>query len=111
MTKLLQSLEYLKTREDDLEYLKIKEEAAQLRTEGYEVTDSPTGADAGFDLIATKNGKRLAVKVRVDSHVPDSSESAWALNERALEQGIDEFRLILVSPPHERMVKIAGLEN
>src|ERR1051325_3938317 len=111
MTRLLQSLEYLETRVTDLEYLKIKEVAAQLRAEGYEVTESPTGADAGFDLIATKDGKRLAVKVKVNSQVPNSTESAWALNQRAIEQGLDEFRLILVSPPHERIVKIAGLES
>jgi len=111
MTRLLQSLENLKIKENDVEYLKLKEVASQLRAEGYNVIESPTGTDKGFDLVATKDGKKLAIEVKVSSQLQESAESIKALRKRALEQRYDEFRLILVSPPHEIPVKIDSLDK
>src|SRR6185436_6165373 len=111
MTRLLQSLEDLKIKESDLEYLKLKELASQLREEGYDVIESPTGNDEGFDLIATKDNKKLAIEVKTSSQLQASAESVKNLRKRALDQGFDEFRLILVNPPREVKVSIEKLEE
>jgi len=111
MTRLLQSLEDLKIKETDLEYLKVKEVASQLRAEGYSVTESPSGIDVGFDIVATKDDKKLAVEVKTSSRLQASTETIKNLRKRALEQGFDEFRLIIVNPPREVNVSIEGLEE
>ena len=111
MTRLLQSLEDLKIKETDLEYLKIKEVASQLRADGYSVTESPSGIDDGFDIVATKDDKKLAVEVKTSSRLQASAETIKNLRKRALEQGFDEFRLIIVNPPREVTVSIEGLEE
>lgn len=111
MTRLLQSLEELKIKESDLEYLKIKEVASQFRADGYSVTEYPAGIDDGFDIVAIKDGKKLAIEVKVSSQLQRSAESIKALRKRALDQGYDEFRLVLVSPPHEVSVSVDGLDK
>ncbi len=111
MTRLLQSLEDLKIKESDLEYLKVKEVASQLRAEGYSVRESPTGIDNGFDIVATKDDKKLAIEVKTSSRLQASAETIKNLRKRALERGFDEFRLIIVNPPREVTVSIEGLEE
>ena len=111
MTRLLQSLEDLKIKESDLEYLKIKEVVSQLQAEGYSVTEYSTDIDNGFDIVATKDGKKLAVEVKTSSRLQASAENIKNLRKLALEQGFDEFRLILVNPPREVKVSIEKLEQ
>lgn len=111
MTRLLQRLEDLKIKESELEYLKVKEVASQLRAEGYAVTESPSGIDEGFDIVATKDDKKLAVEVKISSRMQASAENIKNLRKRALEQGFDEFRLILINPPREVKVSIEKLEE
>lgn len=108
MTRLLQSLEDLRVKEGDLEYLKLREVASQLRAEGYEVIET---SDEGFDLVATKENKKLAVEVKASSQLLDSAESIRKLRKLALKHGYDEFRLIIVNPPREVTVSIEGLEE
>lgn len=94
-----------------LEAAKIEEVASQLRNEGYEVIISPGGTYEGYDLIATKGDEKLAVEVKVNSQLRDSAELIRYLQKRAVEHGIDEFRLVVVSPPREVSVEIEGLKK
>lgn len=94
-----------------LEAAKIEEVAAELRNKGYEVTLQPQGADEGFDLIATKGNKKLAVEVKVSSQLRNSAEAIKNLREHALEHGYDEFRLVVVNPPHDIPIKIERLNQ
>lgn len=94
-----------------LEAAKIEEVASQLRGEGYEVTISPIGQDEGYDIVASKGDRKLAVEVKVSSQLRDSAASIKTLRRRALDHGYDEFRLVVVSPPREVKVSIEKLEE
>lgn len=94
-----------------LEAAKIEEVAAKLRDEGYEVILAPKGLYEGYDLIATRGGKKLAVEVKVNSQLGKSAETIKHLRKRAREHGIDEFRLVVTTPPREVRVEIDGLKN
>lgn len=106
MTRLYQSLEEVAINAKDIEYLKMREIASQLRAEGYEVTENPQGVDQGFDLIAIKGGEKIAVEVKLNNRLPQESDSIKALRKQALDSGYDEFRLVLVSLPDEVEVSI-----
>lgn len=93
-----------------LETAKIEEVASRLRGEGYEVTMPPIGHDEGYDIVASKGDKRVAVEVKVNSQLRDSTALIKTLHKRALERGYDEFRLVVVSPPREVKVSIEKLE-
>lgn len=94
-----------------LESAKVEQLAGQFRREGYEVIVEPSGPDRGYDLVATKPGKRIAVEVKANSQLGSSSHQIKELRRRAFEQGFDEFRLVVVNPPHETRVQIEGLER
>jgi len=111
MTRLVQSLERLNLQPADLEWLKKQEVISQLEAEGYEVVDAQSGADAGFDLMAKKGQKKLAVEIKSSTRLPDAAEEIKRLRELALAMGLDEFRVILVSPPRQRDVEIGGLDE
>jgi hypothetical protein len=88
--------------ERPLEYLyaaKIDELASQLRREGYEVTARPTGEDQGYDLVARKDNRKMAIEVKTIGDLKGSFTETRNLRKRAHEQGFDDFRLIIVSPP------------
>jgi len=94
-----------------LEAAKIEEVASQLRGEGYEVTVSPTGRDEGYDIVASRGDKKLAIEVKVNSQLRDSAALIKNLRRRALDHGYDEFRLVVVSPPREVRVSIEKLKE
>jgi hypothetical protein len=96
---------------DYLEAAKIEELTSQLRDEGYRVTVHPSGEDQGYDLVAEKDNKKVAVEVKVNALLRESAETIKALRRRAVERGYDEFRLVVVSPPHETAVTIQGLDE
>lgn len=94
-----------------LESAKIEEVASQLRGEGYQVTVSPTGKDEGYDIVASRGNKKLAIEVKVNSQLRDSARLLKTLRRRALDHGYDEFRLVVVSPPREIRVSIEKLKE
>lgn len=96
---------------DYLEAAKIEEISSQLRNEGYDVTLNPSGDDQGYDLVAEKNGAKVAVEVKFNARLRESAETIKDLRRRAIERGYDEFRLVVVSPPHETDVHIEGLDK
>lgn len=94
-----------------LEAAKIEEVASQLRGQGYDVTVSPTGMDEGYDIVASKGDKKLAVEVKVNSQLRDSAALIKTLRRRAIDHGYNEFRLVVVSPPREVRVSIEKLKE
>lgn len=94
---------------DYLEAARIEEIASQLRDEGFSVTSNPGGDDQGFDLVAERNNKKIAVEVKFNGRLSESAETIKALRRRALNHGYDEFRLVVVSPPREVRVSIERL--
>jgi hypothetical protein len=96
---------------DYLEAAKIEELTSQLRNEGYRVTIHPSGEDQGYDLVAEKDNRKVAVEVKFNARLRESAETIKALRRRAIERGYDEFRLVVVSPPHETDVHIELLDK
>lgn len=96
---------------DYLEAAKIEELTSQLRDDGYRVTVHPTGEDQGYDLVAEKDSRKVAVEVKFNARLGESAEIIKALRRRSIERGYDEFRLVVVSPPHETDVHIEGLDK
>jgi hypothetical protein len=97
-----------------VEYLyavKINELASQLRGDGYEVTVAPKGPDEGYDLVARKDNKRVAFEVITIDDLRASEAKMRQLRKRAQEQGYDDFRLVVVSPPREVITDVEGLEE
>ena len=92
-----------------LESSKVQEVASQLAREGYEVHVSPGGLDNGYDIVASLGKRKVAVQVKANAQLKASAETIKQLRKRAFQDGFDEFRLVVVSPPHERKVAIEGL--
>jgi len=53
----------------------------------------------------------MAVEVQFNARLRESAETIKALRRRAIELGYNEFRLVVVSPPHETDVSIEGLDK
>ena len=96
-----------------LEAAKVEEVAAQLKAEGYAVSLHPMASsnDVGYDIIATKGGRRVAVGIKARAHLRESARLIREMRERAVQQGYDEFRLVIVNPPRERRIEIENLEG
>src|SRR5262249_48610969 len=84
---------------------------SQLRADGYEIIENPQGEDQGFDLVATKAGKKVAVEVKLTDRLPEEADSIKELRKRALDMGYEEFRLVLVNLPREVKVSIQRLQE
>jgi hypothetical protein len=100
---------------DALEYLersRIEELTGELSARGYRVTVEPRVRDrTHFDLIAEKEGQRIAIEVKAQPALRKQMKQILRLRELAREQGFKEFRLVVVPPPHETEVLVPGLED
>lgn len=105
------SINYKEAAIDLLEAAKIEELTSQLRGDGYRVTVHPSGEDLGYDLVAEKDNRKMAVEVKFNARLGESAETIKALRRRSIERGYDEFQLVVVSPPHETDVHIEGLDK
>jgi Restriction endonuclease len=94
-----------------LEKAYIEETASRLRSEGYAVEQPEAGPDVGLDLIASKGGHKIAVQVKARPSLRDSAKEIGRTRDAARTQGFDEYRLVVVNPPHDREVTIDGLEH
>ena len=94
-----------------LEAAKADQVAAELAAEGYNVVREPKQPDDSYDLIATKDGKTIAIEIKARSALQEASEQIRRLREQALQRGYNEFRLIVANPPREKIIEIAGLEE
>jgi hypothetical protein len=89
----------------------IEETASRLRSDGYAV-EQPQGArELGLDLIAIKGGHKIAIQVKARPSLGESAREIGRMRDAARSQGFDEYRLVVVNPPHDRKVTVAGLES
>ena len=97
---------------DYLEIAKTEELAAQLRAAGYDVTLNAPASESAirYDLLATRNGERIAFEVKARTQFGGSADQINYLRKLARHDGINEFRLVLVNPPHKTDVNIDGLD-
>jgi len=92
------------------EYLraaKVHKLAGNFRHAGYDVS---VDTAEGFDLLASKNGKRIAIQVQAGDELRTTSERVARLRRIARELGYDDFRLVVANPPRQVDVEIEGLE-
>lgn len=96
-----------------LEAAKVEEISEQLKSEGYQVLSNRIEPDTKFhyDIVAVKGDKRIAVEVKARSHLRESAGIIRELRENATRQGYDEFRLVIVNPPRERIIEIENFDN
>lgn len=96
-----------------LEAAKVEEVSEQLKSEGYQIALNQTEPDANFryNIVATKDGKRIAIEVKARSHLRESAGFIRELREYAKRQGYDEFRLVIVNPPRERTIVIESFDS
>lgn len=94
-----------------LEKAYIEETASRLRTEGYAVERPGVGPDIGLDLVASKGDRKIAVQVKARPSLRESAQQIGRARDAARTRGFDEYRLVLVNPPHDREVSVEGLES
>jgi hypothetical protein len=94
-----------------LQEAKIDEVAERLRGEGYVVRrGADAGRDEGFDLLAEKDGRVVAIQVTDAVELRSSSRDVLRLRDLAAEKGFQDFRLIVVNPPNEKEIAVPGLD-
>jgi len=96
-----------------LEAAKLDELVAEFRRAGYAVRLNEGEGETRYDLVAEQGERRIAVEVvaRLNTRDDAVARRVSALREYAHNQGFDEFRLVLVSPPREAVVEVEGLET
>ncbi len=92
-----------------LEESKIDELVRQLTQQGYEV-ERPS-RDEDFDLVAVKDRRRIAFEVKASPGDAANVEDIVRHRGTALASGFDEFRLVVVNPPHETRIDVPGLDD
>lgn len=94
-----------------VEAAKLEELVQRFEADGYDVRlDEPVG-DAVADLVAVKNGRRVAVDVVARPHLAEQQEARRALRRAAKVAGFSEYRMVIVSPPREPDLEVEGLED
>ncbi len=94
-----------------VEAAKLEELVHRFEADGYVVgLDQPVG-DAVADLVAVKNGRRVAVDVVARPHLAEQQEARRALRRATKEAGFNEYRMVIVSPPREPDLEVDGLED
>jgi hypothetical protein len=101
----------MRTPTEYLEAAKVEEVADQLAAEGFMVLKRNMGDIEDYDVVATKNGQKIAIEVKARSALLGAVKDIRALREQAFRQGFTEFRLVITSPPHETRVEIDGLDG
>lgn len=94
-----------------LEAAKADQVAAELEAAGYDIVREPENPGDTYDLLATKDGKTIAIEIKARSVLQQASEQIRRLREQALQRGYNEFRLIIANPPREKTIEIEGLEE
>jgi hypothetical protein len=90
---------------------RLDDVAEKLRAEGYIVR---RGGDAGhgdFDLVAEKDGRRIAVEVKAADELRAAVPEIRRLREVAKGRGFDDFRVTVVNPAEKKSIAIPGLDR
>ncbi|HEX5506261.1 MAG TPA: hypothetical protein VFW96_26835 [Thermomicrobiales bacterium] len=94
-----------------LEAAKVEEVAGELEAAGYTVTRGVRDGNLVYDLVAARDGRKIAIEVQAQSALRESVGKIRELRAWAREHGYDEFRLVVVNPPRERIVAIPALKE
>jgi hypothetical protein len=94
-----------------LEAAKIEELATELRQQGYRVTTHASLGNQQFDLLAERDGERLAYEVKARQRLAASTDDVLRLRAAAHAAGLSGFRLVVVTPPRPVDVSIENLDD
>lgn len=89
---------------------KIEETVSRLRADGYKVTPHPN-EEQFFDIVAEKNGHKIAYEVKPLGHLRKSAAEIRAMKQRIEEQGYDDVRLLVARPPRRTNVTVEKLDK
>lgn len=90
---------------------KLDEIAAGLRGEGYVVRRGVEAGEVDFDLVAEKDGRRLAVEVKAASELRAAAKDVMRLRNLAVEKGFNDFRVFVVNEPRKKTITVPGLDT
>lgn len=93
-----------------LEAAKVEELAADLQQQGYRVVRDARLGDQQFDLLAERDGQRVAFEIKARSRLAEATGDVVRLREAARAAGLSDFRLVVVTPPRVVSVEIENLE-
>lgn len=96
-----------------LEEAKAETVRADLEAQGYTVErDVPTpDGTVHFDLVATRGQERLVFELKARPLLGEAAADIRQRRDRAQQLGYTAFRLIVVNPPQERVIDIAGFAD
>lgn len=92
-----------------LEAARADQVAHELEAQGFHISRRPAAHE--YDLIATKGGKKIAIEVKARATLGASAQELRRLREQALQQGYDEFRIVVATPPRAKTIVVAGLHQ
>lgn len=93
-----------------LEAAKVDELTRELEAEGYQVFKDLQDGNVRYDLVATRAGRKVAIEVKARGTLRNAAPQLRQMREQARQHGYDEFRLVVVSPPRERIIEVDGLQ-
>ena len=96
---------------DYLEAAKLEALIADLVRQGYRVTRDARLGDQVVDLLAERDGERVAFEIKARSRLAGSTQEVRRLREAARDAHLTEFRLVVVNPPHGVDVTIENLHE
>ena len=88
----------------------MEELVADLERRGFRVAREAQLGDQRVDLLAERDGERLAFEIKARSRLTDSTGAILRLRQAARYAGLNEFRLVVVNPPHAVDVSIENLD-
>lgn len=89
----------------------VEQVASNLSAEGYQVNLDEKIGDYEADLVGRKAGETVVYEFKVGNWSSSRAHQAAEIRRIAVEQLGAQFRLILVPPPHQPVIEVAGLED
>lgn len=94
-----------------LEADEIDQLAARLERQGYTVERGYRAGSYDIDLVASKSNERIGFEVTALAHLKEQQQQIRQLRDLASREGFTDFRLVVVSPPHQTSVTVEGLDR
>jgi hypothetical protein len=91
-----------------LEQEQKQELTETLTAEGYQIIEPKV--DESFDLLARKGNEIIAYEIKLANRLGSFADQLEGQRRLASERGYKDFRLVVVKPPREIEVDVAGIE-
>jgi Holliday junction resolvase len=98
------------TAADYLEEAAREDLIARLEGRGYRVAREVPVGDQRVDLLAERDGERIAYEIKARSRLKESAQQIEARREAARRSGVSGFRVLVAVPPHAVDVTIEDFE-